>query len=197
MVHTVRSEATQPAAASACVSAPCIRSWISGLALLLSIAALLFFSGQRSAAQVVERTFSSSGVIAYATTDHEIWVVNADGSNARKLWKVPEHRRADMTGLILDPRWSKDGSKLAFTSPHEPLCSLYERNIYTVRGAARLSMWAAGNQSILSATTRCWPTFNTVSALRSIRSGGPVSDELPTPRKSPAMSAHRQSCPLW
>ena len=132
MVHTVRSEATRPAPASACVCAPRIRSWIGGLALLLSVAALLFFSGQESAAQVVDRALSNTGVIAYATEAHEIWVVNADGSNARKLWEVPEHRRADMTGLILDLRWSKDGSKLAFTSPHEPLCSLYERNIYVI-----------------------------------------------------------------
>ncbi|MCL4858856.1 MAG: PD40 domain-containing protein [Caldilineaceae bacterium] len=132
MVHTVRSEATQPAASSACARAPRIRSWIGGLALLLSVAALLFFSGQKSAAQVVDRALSNIGVIAYATAAHEIWVVNADGSNARKLWEVPEHRRADMTGMILDLRWSKDGSKLAFTSPHEPLCSLHERNIYVI-----------------------------------------------------------------
>ncbi|MBX3051282.1 MAG: PD40 domain-containing protein [Caldilineaceae bacterium] len=106
--------------------------WMSVLLLLVGLLALTVFTDGDMAAQASERAVSSNGVIAYATENHEIWVVNADGSQARKLWEIPQDQRGHMTSGIQDLVWRKDGSMLAFVSGHEPQCSVYETNVYVI-----------------------------------------------------------------
>ncbi len=106
--------------------------WMSALLLLMGLLALAVFTNRDMAVQASERAVSRSGVIAYVTENHEIWVVNADGSQARKLWEIPQDQRGHMTSGIQDLIWRKDGSMLAFVSGHEPQCSVYETNVYVI-----------------------------------------------------------------
>ncbi len=106
--------------------------WMSALLLLVALLALTVFTDQDKSVQASERAVNSNGIIAYVTENHEIWVVNADGSQARKLWEIPQDQRAYMTSGIQDLAWRKDGSMLAFVSGHEPQCSVYETNVYVI-----------------------------------------------------------------
>ncbi len=108
------------------------RAWIGGLLLIAGLLILLASGRQSVSAQIVDRSISAGGIIAYATANHEIWISAPDGSNARKLWEIPQDARANMISGLRDLSWNKDGSTLAFVSGHEPHCSWYETNIYVI-----------------------------------------------------------------
>jgi hypothetical protein len=117
-----------------------------GKSLLLGIVMLsLVFggSGAAAASSARERTLqepageaalspSSAGTIAYvAQNGTEIWLVEPDGSNKRRMWSMPspdpEGGNA-ITGLA----WRPDAGALAFASTHEKYCSWYHADIYTI-----------------------------------------------------------------
>lgn len=106
--------------------------WKGGALLVGILALFLLAGGQGAAQQPGERTVSKTGKLALVRNGVEIWVVNADNTNARKIWEIPEHRRYEGMESIQELRWNKNGDQLAFSSAHEPLCSLYQRNIYVI-----------------------------------------------------------------
>ncbi|MEZ4675957.1 MAG: hypothetical protein R2932_17155 [Caldilineaceae bacterium] len=69
----------------------------------------------------------SSGTIAYAADDG-LWLVNADGTDSRRIWQLPDPATQQITGLD----WSPDGTRIAFAANHESLCSLYRADIYSI-----------------------------------------------------------------
>lgn len=109
------------------------RAWIAVALLLVGmIVVMSALTAEDTSAQIVERSVSAGGLIAYSNANHEIWVSAPDGNNARKLWEVPQAYRGSMVSGITNLSWNKDGSMLAFVSGHEPHCSWYETNIYVV-----------------------------------------------------------------
>lgn len=79
---------------------------------------------------------SSAGAIAYVRpnneTGDEIRLINADGSNDRRIWTVGTADAHDVEAITgLD--WRPDGGEIAFASNHEAACSWYDSDIYAVR----------------------------------------------------------------
>jgi hypothetical protein len=71
-----------------------------------------------------------SGTIAYIRGGTEIRLIEADGSNDRRLWTHPDARKE----LGIDSlAWRPDGQELAFSSSHAAVSSLYHADIYLVR----------------------------------------------------------------
>ncbi len=63
------------------------------------------------------------GLIAYTSDqdgDFEIWVMNADGSNQRKM--------TDNTAMDISPAWSPEGSRIAFVSNRDGNDEIYVMN---------------------------------------------------------------------
>jgi hypothetical protein len=75
---------------------------------------------------------NSAGTIAYvAQNGTEIWLVEPDGSNKRRMWSMPSPDTEGgnaVTGLA----WRPDSGALAFASTHEKYCSWYNADIYTI-----------------------------------------------------------------
>ncbi|HJP92021.1 MAG TPA: hypothetical protein VJ875_08715 [Pyrinomonadaceae bacterium] len=70
------------------------------------------------------------GTIAYIRNSTEIRLIDADGSNDRRLWTHPDARKE----LGIDSlAWRPDGQELAFSSSHAAVASLYHADIYTIR----------------------------------------------------------------
>jgi hypothetical protein len=69
------------------------------------------------------------GTIAYVRGGTEIRLVEADGSNDRRLWT---HEYAKEGSAIHDLAWRPDGRELAFSSSHLNVVSLYHADIYAV-----------------------------------------------------------------
>lgn len=92
------------------------------LAAVVGVILLLFIA--RLSAQT-----DPTGVIAYSRGS-EIRLINADGSNDRRLWYVPVPE--GLTGVQgLD--WRPDGGAIAFGSDHQVACSYYDDDIYTIQ----------------------------------------------------------------
>jgi TolB protein len=76
----------------------------------------------------------SSGTIAYVRGDSrdEIRLIEADGSNDRRLWA---HGQADSQNnfAVLSLDWRPDGNELAFSSNHERTCSIFSSDLYSLR----------------------------------------------------------------
>jgi len=76
------------------------------------------------------------GTIAYVRnnteTGDEIWLIEPDGSNDRRIWSsgLPDPNNVFN---ITELDWRPDAAELAFTSEHEQLCSIYEADIYAIR----------------------------------------------------------------
>ncbi|HWS56198.1 MAG TPA: hypothetical protein VN228_18805 [Pyrinomonadaceae bacterium] len=70
------------------------------------------------------------GTIAYIRGGTEIRLVEADGSNDRRLWT---HPLATEAAGLYDLAWRPDGEELAFSSGHHGVVSLYHADIYAVR----------------------------------------------------------------
>ncbi|MEZ4867808.1 MAG: hypothetical protein R3C14_41160 [Caldilineaceae bacterium] len=73
---------------------------------------------------------TAMGAIAYLYNNStEIRLVEADGTNDRLLWRAPNpelHRIGNVA-------WSPDGTRLAFSSDHETVCSLFRSDLYTIK----------------------------------------------------------------
>lgn len=100
--------------------------------LLGVVVGLLVLAGLLAADLRAARAESGApqGTIAYIKNGNEIWLVEADGSNARRIWQTPAG--ADLPELY-DVAWHPDGTDIAFTSGHEALCSLWQSDIYLIR----------------------------------------------------------------
>lgn len=64
-------------------------------------------------------------------TGDEIWLIEADGSNERRIWATDV---ADPSGVytISDIDWRPDGSTLAFAGNHESACSIFDSDIFAI-----------------------------------------------------------------
>ncbi len=80
-------------------------------------------------------TGTVTGTIAYVvgddTTGDQIWLIEPDGSNNRKIYNtgVPDpYEVYFMTSLA----WRPDAGELVFTSNHEEYCSWYNYDVYAI-----------------------------------------------------------------
>lgn len=71
---------------------------------------------------------NGAGTIAYIR-DGAIRLIDADGTNDRLLWQVPDPANQKITAVD----WSPDGTRLAFAADHETTCSLYRSDIYSIQ----------------------------------------------------------------
>ena len=72
---------------------------------------------------------NGGGTIAYVRGGTEIRLIEADGSNDRRLWTHPDAKKE--LG-IFDVAWRPDGKELAFSSGHAAVSSLYHADIYAI-----------------------------------------------------------------
>ena len=73
---------------------------------------------------------NGGGTIAYVRNGTEIRLIDADGSNDRRLWTHPDAKKE--LG-IYDVAWRPDGKELAFSSGHAAASSLYHADLYAIR----------------------------------------------------------------
>ncbi len=74
---------------------------------------------------------SPEGAIAFQTFDRkQIRLIEADGSNDRLLWQVPNPD--DPWTVTGGPEWNLDGTRIAFTSDFDLSKSLYQSDLYTI-----------------------------------------------------------------
>ena len=73
---------------------------------------------------------NGSGTIAFIRNGTEIRLIDADGSNDRRLWTHPDAKKE--LG-IYDVAWRPDGKELAFSSGHAAVTSLYHADVYAIR----------------------------------------------------------------
>jgi hypothetical protein len=109
------------------------RSLVTLALTLLGLAALVPPAPRPVSAQ------PASGTIAYIRpndqTGDEIWQIEPDGSNNRRIWSVgqpdPNH-----IASITDLDWRPDAGQLAFSSNHEEVgdiaCSLFDSDLYAI-----------------------------------------------------------------
>jgi Tol biopolymer transport system component len=76
------------------------------------------------------------GTIAYVrpnnVTGDEIWLIEPDGSNNRRIWTVGQPDPGNIDA-ISDIDWRPDAGEIAFSSDHEFACSLFESDLYAIR----------------------------------------------------------------
>lgn len=72
---------------------------------------------------------NGGGTIAYDRNGTEIRLIDADGSNDRRLWTHPDAKKE--LG-IYDVAWRPDGKELAFSSGHAATSSLYHADLYAI-----------------------------------------------------------------
>jgi hypothetical protein len=70
------------------------------------------------------------GTIAYVRGSTEVRLINADGTNDRRLWTHPDAKKE--LG-IYDVAWRPDGKELIFSSGHAAAMSLYHADLYAIR----------------------------------------------------------------
>ena len=70
------------------------------------------------------------GTIAYVRGGTEVRLINADGTNDRKLWTHPDAKKE--LG-IYDVAWRPDGKELVISSGHAAAYSLYHSDLYAIR----------------------------------------------------------------
>ena len=109
------------------VPGPMKKSFFSYLGLVvLMLACLLSVPVTRAQKDVSPRT----GTIAYVRGSTEIRLINADGTNDRRLWT---HADAKKDLGIYDVAWRPDGKELAFSSGHAAAYSLYHADLYAIQ----------------------------------------------------------------
>jgi hypothetical protein len=102
---------------------------------LLSISLLLWLvpnTPRRPLAPTQPRTGTIAFVRPGGQAADEIWLIEPDGSNPRRIWDVGQ---ADPNGIaeISDLDWRPDATELAFASDHEFACSLFDSDLYGIR----------------------------------------------------------------
>src|SRR6185312_3593473 len=71
-----------------------------------------------------------TGTIAYVRGSTEVRLINADGTNDRRLWTHPDARKElGIDGVA----WRPDGKELAISSSHAAAYSLYHSDLYAIR----------------------------------------------------------------
>lgn len=94
----------------------------------------LWLLAGRAAAAGESKTAASDGTIAYvrATTGDEVRLIEANGSNDRRLWAYAG-TDPDDTLSVLSIDWHPNGGELAFSSNHERACSIFASDLYGIR----------------------------------------------------------------
>jgi len=92
---------------------------------LLIIASSFFVPATRA-----QKDLQRVGTIAYVRGSTEIRLVNADGTNDRRLWTHPDAKK-DLG--IYDLAWRPDGQEVVFSSGHAAAYSLYHADLYGIR----------------------------------------------------------------
>ena len=95
---------------------------------LLSLAVLLAYFTPVARAQ--KDLPPRVGTIAYVRGGTEVRLINADGTNDRKLWTHPDAKKE--LG-IYDVAWRPDGKELVISSGHAAAYSLYHSDLYAIR----------------------------------------------------------------
>lgn len=93
---------------------------------VLIIASLGFLHVAPAQKDVAPRT----GTIAYVRGSTEVRLINADGTNDRRLWTHPDAKKE--LG-IFDVAWRPDAKELVFSSGHAAASSLYHADLYAIR----------------------------------------------------------------
>lgn len=103
--------------------------WVLIVAILVSAMALpgRWYEAQAAAIAGVGAAPNAASAIAYVAGG-ALWLINADGTNPRQIWQLPDPANQAIT----DVDWSPDGTRLAFASDHESLCSFYRSDIYSI-----------------------------------------------------------------
>ena len=70
------------------------------------------------------------GTIAYVRGSTEVRLINADGSDDRRVWTHPDAKKE--LG-IYDVAWRPDAKELVFSSGHAASSSLYHADLYAIR----------------------------------------------------------------
>src|SRR5689334_16526054 len=71
-----------------------------------------------------------AGTIAYVRGSTEVRLINADGTNDRRLWTHPDAKKE--LG-IYGVAWRPDGKELVISSGHAAAYSLYHSDLYAIR----------------------------------------------------------------
>lgn len=85
------------------------------------------YDAQAAAVAGAVAASNAAGAIAYVAGG-ALWLINADGTNPRQVWQLPDPATQQITGV----GWSPDGTRLAFAANHEATCSLYRADIYSI-----------------------------------------------------------------
>jgi hypothetical protein len=109
------------------------RSLVTFVLTLLGLATLGSSASRPVSAQAI------LGTIAYIRpndqTGDEIWLIEPDGSNNRRIWSVGQPDPNTIVG-ISDLDWRPDAGQLAFSSNHEEVgdtaCSLFDSDLYAI-----------------------------------------------------------------
>ncbi len=168
---------------------------------LLSLGLLLFIPPPPGRPKAVQAQ-ADSGTIAFVRPGgqaaDEIWLIEPDGSNLRKIWSVDQ---PDPNGIfeISDLDWRPDGAELAFASDHEFACSLFDSDLYAIypdgSGQRRLTngplcaALASYPQGAVSVTVR---NFTTRSPLFVYVQGAPEVQSVLVPQGGSATVTFNQ-----
>jgi hypothetical protein len=93
-------------------------------------ALLIFVFWSTGPATFAQKEVQRAGTIAYVRGSTEIRLINADGTNDRRLWTHPD---AKPELGIYDVAWRPDGKELVFSSGHAAAYSLYHADLYALQ----------------------------------------------------------------
>ena len=100
-----------------------VKIYLQAFLIIVSLGFLHVATAQKD---VAPRT----GTIAYVRGSTEVRLINADGTNDRRLWTHPDAKKE--LG-IYDVAWRPDAKELVFSSGHAAAASLYHADLYAIR----------------------------------------------------------------